>query len=173
MCVLSVTSCANQTTLSGPPVKSITSCERNSPFEGVVVVSQHAPDGSKSLRIDKGHVAMSAPQDWSGYDYLKIDTYTDARDALPLTIEIQDRETRDYWTRVNYNAVEPPGQSTLILPLKSLYVGEKGRPGRNLILNGITRLVIALNSSGPLFIGRLRLEREPAASNALFEGLYA
>ena len=175
MCVLSVTSCANQTTLSGPPVKSITSFERNNPFEGGVVVSQHATDGSKSLRIDKGHVAMSAPQDWSGYDYLKIDTYTDARDALPLTIEIQDRETRDYWTRVNYNAVAPPGQSTLILPLKSLYVGEKGRPGRNLILNGITRLVVALNSSsGPLFIDRLRLERDPAAaSNAFFEGLYA
>jgi hypothetical protein len=165
---------AAQTNVSGPPVKSITSFEQNNPFESGAVVSEHATDGTKSLRIDRGYVAMFAPQDWTGYDYLKIDTYTDARDSLPLIIEIQDKETKDYWTRVNYNAVAPPGRSTLILPLKSLYVGEKGRPGRNLILNGITRLVVALNSpSGPLFIDHLRLERDPAGANASFEGLYA
>ena len=165
---------AIQTAASGPPVKSIASFERNNPFEGGVVVSGRASDGSKSLRIDRGYVAMIAPQDWAGYDYLKIDTYTDAQDALPLTIEIQDKETKDYWTRVNYNGVAPPGRSTLTLPLKSLYVGEKGRPGRNLILDGITRLVIALNSAtGPLYIDRLRVERDTAGAGALFDGLYA
>lgn len=163
----------NQTVVNGPPVKPITSFEQNNPFEGGVVVSQHATDGSKSLRIDQGYVAMIAPQDWAGYDYLKIDTYTDAQQAVPLAIEIQDKETKDYWTRVNYNAVAPPGQGTLTLPLKSLYVGEEGRPGRKLILNEITRLVVSLYAPGPLFIDRLRLERDTAASNALFEGLYA
>jgi hypothetical protein len=165
---------ADQTGIAGPPVKSITSFEQDNPFNGGVVVSTHATDGVKALRIDRSFVAMMSPQDWSGYDYLKIDTYTDAQEALPLTIEIQDKDTKDYWTRVNYNAVAPPGQSTLILPLKGLYVGEKGRPGRNLILDGITRLVVSLNSSAaPLFIDRLRLERDLTGSKAVFEGLYA
>src|ERR1017187_8364438 len=165
---------ADQTGIAGPPVKSITSFEQDNPFNGGVVVSTHATDGAKALRIDRSFVAMMSPQDWSGYDYLKIDTYTDAQEALPLTIEIQDKDTKDYWTCVNYNAVAPPGQSTLILPLKGLYVGEKGRPGRNLILDGITRLVVSLNSSAaPLFIDRLRLERDLTGSKAVFEGLYA
>jgi len=163
-----------QTEVTGPPVKSITSFERDNPFNGGVVVSTHATDGSKALRIDGSYVAIMSPQDWSGYDYLKIDTYTDAQQGLPLTIEIQDKDTKDYWTRVNYNALAPPGPSTLILPLKGLYVGEKGRPGRNLILDGITRLVVAVNSSSaPLFIDRLRLERDLTGSKAVFEGLYA
>ena len=45
-----------------------------------------------------------------------------------LTIEIQDTGTQGYWTRVNYSTVILPGQSTLILPLKQLYVGEKAGP---------------------------------------------
>ena len=163
-----------QSTATGPPVKPIASFENGNPFSGGTVVSAHATDGGKALRIDQGYVAMFAPQDWAGYDYLKIDTYVDSREALPVTIEIQDKETKDYWTRVNYNSLAPPGASTLILPLKSLYVGEKSRPGRNLILNGITRLVVSLNSApGPLYIDRLRLERDTSAANAFFDGLYA
>ena len=163
-----------QSTATGPAVKSITSFEDGNPFSGGTIVAAHATDGGKALRIDRGYVAWIGPQDWAGYDYLKIDTYADSKEALPVTIEIQDKETRGYWTRVNYNSVAPPGANTLILPLKSLYVGEKGRPGRNLILDGITRLVIAPNSAaGPLYIDRLRLERDTSAENALFEGLQA
>ncbi len=160
---------------AGPPVKLIASFEDGNPFSGGAVVAMHATDGSKALRIDRSYVAMMTPQDWSGYDYLKVDTYTDSRDPLPLTVEIQDTGTSGYWTRVNYNAIVPPGQGTLILSLKQLYVGEKGRPGRNLILGGITRLVFAVGGSpsAPLFLDRLRLERDLSAPKALFDGLYA
>ena len=162
-----------QRTVAGPPVKPLTSFENGNPFSGGRVVAAHATDGTKALRIDGGFAAWTAPQDWSGYDYLKMDTYTDAADALPLAIEIQDRETKDYWTRVNYNAVAPPGKSTLTLPLKSLYVGEKARPGRKLILDGITRLVVAINGpNGPVYVDRIRLERNTAPA-AVFEGLRA
>ncbi len=162
-----------RTAVTGPPVKPIASFENGSPFEGGAVVSEHATDGTKSLRIDKGYAAMYTPQDWSGYDFLKIDTYTDAPSGLPIIIEIQDKETKEYWTRVNYDALAAPGASTLILPLKSLYVGEKSRPGRNLILDGITRLVVALDSpNGPLFIDNVRVERD-VTPKAFFNGLYA
>ena len=163
-----------QTAVTGAPVKSIASFEHGNPFGGGTVVAEHATDGTKALRIDRGYVAMIAPQDWAGHDYLKIDMYADAPVALPLTIEIRDKETKDYWTRVNYNSLAPPGQSTLIVPLKSLFVGEKGRPGRKLILDGITRVVVSLNSpAGPLYIDNMRLDRDTTGASAFFEGLHA
>jgi hypothetical protein len=160
---------------AGPPVKSIASFEQGNPFNGGTVVALHATGGSRALRIDRSYAAMLARQDWSGYDYLKVDTYTDAQDPLPLTIEIRDTGTRDYWTRVNYRTVVPPGRSTLTLPLKQLYVGEKGRPGRSLILNGITRLVLALEQPppAPLFVEAVRLERDLTGRKAFFDGLHA
>ncbi|HEY5960570.1 MAG TPA: hypothetical protein VIV60_28650, partial [Polyangiaceae bacterium] len=83
--------------------------------------------------------------------------------------------TRDYWTRVNYTTVAPPGTSVLVLPLKQLYVGEKSRPGRMLMLNGITKFVLAIgNKPGArLFVDNIRLERDESTEKALFDGLYA
>ncbi len=160
---------------NGPPEKLITSFEQNNPFSAGSVVAAHATEGSKSLRIDNQQAAMFSPQNWAGYDFLKLDTYADTKDPIPFAIEIQDKGTRDYWTRVNYNAIIPPGKSTLILPLKQLYVGEKGHPGRNLMLDGITRLVLTAAVGKPisLFIDNLRLERELTGRKAIFEGLHA
>ncbi len=80
---------------------------------------------------------------------------------LELYVEVRDRQTRDYWTRVNYTTVIPPGASTLIIPT-ALYVGEKARPGRALLLDGITRLVFSIGDKpeAPLFIDNIRLERD-------------
>jgi len=82
---------------------------------------------------------------------------------------------RDYWTRVNYVTVAPPGQSTLTIPLKQLYVGEKSRPGRMLLLGGITRLVFNIGErpTAPLLLDNVRIERDTAAQQAAFEGLWA
>lgn len=158
---------------SGPPAKPIASFERESPFEGGTVVAAHATDGARALRIDQGHVIMRAAQNWAGYDYLKVDTYVEGSRPLPVTVEIQDTATDGYWSRVNYNTVAPPGASTLVLALHQLFVGEKSRPGRYLILGGITRLVFAVGNGGPLFLDNLRLERDTAAAGAFFDGLYA
>ena len=69
----------------------------------------------------------------------------------------------------------PPGKSTLIIPLKQLYVGEKSRPGRMLNLSGITRLVFSIgdNPPAPLFVDNVRLERDDTPARMSFEGLYA
>jgi hypothetical protein len=160
---------------SGPPVKEITSFEDKNPFDGGTVVEQHATDGRKALRLERSYAGMEGAQDWTGYDYLKADLYTDAQGPLDLSIEIQDAATRDYWTRVNYQTVVPPGASTLILPLKQLYVGEKSRPGRMLMLGGIRRFILNIGDkpSAPLFVDHLRLERDESSERARFEGLYA
>ena len=166
---------AAQAIAAGPKVKSITSFEAGNPFSGGVVVELHATTGRKALRIDTSYVSMDQPQNWLGYDFLKADLFTESRKPLNLDVEIRDTGTRDYWTRVNYSTVVPPGQSTLIIPVKQLYVGEKSRPGRMLILSGITRLIFGIGEkpAARLFLDDLRLERDDTPARVSFDGLHA
>ncbi len=166
---------AEAETPSLPSVRMLTSFEDKNPFEGGEVVTEHASDGKKALRLEKGYAVWSGPQTWAGFDYLKADLHTDSEKPISLYIEIADHQTREYWTRVNYETLVPPGTSTLVIPLQQLYVGEKARPGRNLILSGITRLVLSLGEhpTAPLFLDNLRLERDVETPKMLFEGLHA
>jgi hypothetical protein len=160
---------------SGPAVRLVAPFEDKNPFDGGQRVERHATDGRKSLRIDKSYVCMDRPQNWLGYDFLKADLYSDAQEPMQLYVEIRDEGTRDYWTRVNYMTVVPPGQSTLIIPIKQLYVGEKSRPGRMLNLSGITRFVLSIGDKppAPLYVDHIRLERDDSPSRFAFDGLYA
>ena len=166
---------ARKATAAGPPVRLITSFEDRNPFDSGTVVEEHATDGAKALRIDRSYACMDGPQDWTGYDYLKADLYTDAAEPLQLYVEIRDTATQGYWTRVNYTTVVPPGASTFILPVKQMYVGEKSRPGRMLILSGIRRLVFSVGDKplAPLFVDNVRLERDESVGKVLFDGLWA
>ena len=94
---------------------------------------------------------------------------------MNLDIEIRDAGTRDYWTRVNYATVVPPGRSTLIIPLKQLYVGEKSRPGRMLILGKITRLVFSIGDkpAAPFFWTMCASSATTRPSRVGFAGLQA
>ena len=163
----------------GPPVKVVTSFEEPaSPFSGdaASVVAEHTTHGGRALRLDRGYATMSVGQDWSGYDLLKLDIYADATAPMPVYIELRDKASHDYWTRVNYSTVVPPGQSTLMIPVKQLYVGEKSRPGRMLDLKNITLFSISHGTdkpAGPLFFDNIRLERDDAAQKAGFDGLFA
>ena len=159
---------------AGAPVKLITSFEEKNPFSSGTIVSQHATDGQKALRLDRGYAIMTQPQDWSGYDYIKADVHTDSKNPLELYFEVRDSGTRDYWTRVNYTTVVPPGSSTLIIPT-ALYVGEKSRPGRSLILNGVQTMVFSIGDKpeAPLFLDNVRLERDTETAQVRFDGLWA
>ncbi len=176
-CLLQVTpeaSLESESGADGPEVKLITSFEDRNPFSGGRLVTEHATDGKYALRLDRGYASLDAAQNWSGYDFLEVDVYTPAKQPLPLTIEIRDRQTRDYWTRVNYTTVVPPGASTLVVPT-ALYVGEKSRPGRALQVNAITRLVFALEDGNPapLYLDNLRLCRDTEPQRMRFDGLWA
>lgn len=161
----------------GEPVRVLTSFEDESPFAGeaCAVVAEHASDGARALRLDRSYAAMDGTFDWSAYDLLKADVYTAATGPVGVYVEIRDQATRDYWTRVNYETVVPPGQSVLMIPLRQLYVGEKSRPGRKLDLSAVTRLVFALQGSPsqPIFIDTVRLEQDRAAEAVVFDGLWA
>ena len=138
----------------GPAVKLLTSFDDRNPFEGGTLVPSETDDG-KALRLEKDYAVWVGPQDWSGYDYLQADLSATGTRPLQLAVEIHDRQTDGYWTRVNYETIVPPGKSTLIIPLAQLYVGEKGRPGRKLQLGAITRLVFGI---GPQPAGALTLD---------------
>ncbi len=158
-----------------PATKVIASFEKKNPFSSGTLVEQSALGGT-ALRIDTSFASLERLlQDWSEYDMLKADFYTEAKEPLKLYVEIRDKETDNYWTRVNYDTVVPPGKSTFILPIKLLYVGEKSRPGRNLMLNAITRLVFSVGEKpeAPLYINNIRLEKDNSLEETAFEGLKA
>ncbi len=159
---------------SGTAVRLIASFEDKNPFDGGRIVGEHATQGTNALRLDRSYLSLNRPQDWTGYDYIKADVHTDARKPLELYFEVRDTATRDYWTRVNYTTIVPPGSSTLIIPT-ALYVGEKSRPGRPLILNAITHMVFSIGDKpeAPLFLDNIRLERDTETAAVWFEGLWA
>lgn len=155
----------------------ITSFEPGQPaFTGdsLAVVGEHATDGDRALRLDTGYAVYEAAQDWTEYDYLKVDVHSDADTAVRLYVEVRDDKTEGYWTRVNYNTVVAPGSSTVTIPT-NLYVGEKSRPGRRLDRANVTRLVFGVGrrAGGPLFFDNVRLEVDESAAAAQFEGLKA
>lgn len=160
---------------TGAAIRLIADFERRNPFAGGTVVAEGALEGSKALRIERGYVSMDERQDWTGYDFLEADLESAAPDPLPLTIEIRDAGSHDYWTRVNYETVVPPGRSTLIVPVKQLYVGEKSRPGRMLDRGRVTRLVLSIGErpAGSLVVDRVRLVRDDSVARVRFPGLYA
>lgn len=162
-------SCAEGQTADAalPPVRMLASFEdgKTAPFvgsapENLKVEAAHATQGRYALRLDGGYASWNGSQDWAGYDFVKADVFNADSAPVSLYIEIRDQATRDYWTRVNYQTVLPPGASTLIVP-SDLYVGEKSRPGRPLDRAHITAFVLsAEGAKKPLYFDNLRLERD-------------
>lgn len=138
-------------------------------FTGGSLTSTNAPQGKLAL-ISRDLISLLKVQDWSDYDVFAFDVYNPSDTAADLFIELRDRNTTDYWTRVNYKTVAVPGYSQISLPT-SIYVGEKSRPGRQLLKEAVTHLFI--NPKGnELVIDNIRLEKLDTSQH-LFAGLYA
>jgi len=145
-------------------------------WEGGTPESIHATNGVKSLRIEKTGAKLSAKQDWTGYDLFLADIYTDSADPLQIYMEVSDEESAGYWTRVNIYTLIMPGKSTLVIPVKHLYVGEKSRPGRMLKLDRIKLFSFSQiddTSTAPYYIDNLRLVKDTSADGINFDGLKA
>src|ERR1035437_3112789 len=155
-----------------PAVKMLFDFENGkaAPFEKGKVTTENVPHGKYAMLADKEAVECNLPQDWSGYDLLKIDVFNPSEDPVTLMVMIWDAKTTGYWTWVNFNTLVPPGKSTVTMPT-DIYVGEKARPGRNLIKDKITRMVLS-PSAYPLIFDDIRLERRDTSA-VQFEGLHA
>ncbi|MCL2648374.1 MAG: hypothetical protein FWD61_15420 [Phycisphaerales bacterium] len=139
-------------------------------FDGGKLTTENVPGGKYGLKVEKGFVVREGKQDWSGYDLLKIDVMNPTGEAVMLLVEVRDAQTKDYWTRVNYNSVVPPGKSTVTMPT-DMYVGEKSRPGRALVKEKVTFLALGPEKY-PLVFGNFRLEKNDTAA-VVFAGLKA
>lgn len=147
-----------------PAVRQLASFEEGTvaPFTPAAgdAVAEHASDGRFALRLDREYIVWDGPQDWTGYDFVTCEAFNGSASPADLYIEVRDAATTDYWTRVNYNTVLPPGASTLIVPT-DLYVGEKSRPGRALDKVHVTRFVFSIGeASAPVWFDNLRLTRD-------------
>lgn len=152
----------------GPAVKPLGGFENGkmAPFTGASgdgvaeVVTEHASEGRYALKVNKGYVTLDDPQNWTGYDFFKADVFNASDIPEQVYVEMRDKATTDYWTRVNYITVVPPGPSTLIVPT-DIYVGEKSRPGRPVDKANITRFVLNVSDAkAPIYFDNLRLERD-------------
>ncbi|MCP4680245.1 MAG: hypothetical protein GY854_33085 [Deltaproteobacteria bacterium] len=158
-----------------PPVKLLASFENKDPFSGGDVVEKRASDGTHSLMVEDGYVAWEDDMDWSAFDDFTVDLHAESKEPMELKVEIRDKDTTGYWTRVNIRTIVLPGKSTLTIPLGQLYVGEKSRPGRHLKLSAITKIVFGIGDDpkGVLYIDNIRLSRDTTSSDKLFNGLNA
>ncbi len=150
---------------SGPPVLVLADFESGSikPFLSGTLERTRPIVGTGSLLLEKKYAMLEMPMDWSGYDYLRFEVVNPSAQVIPLTLEIRDSETKDYWTRVNVQTAAPPGRSTVSIPT-ALYVGEKSRPGRLLLRNQVRRFVVDIGDRGPVTLDNFRLERLDTAS---------
>jgi len=154
-----------------PGIKIIANFEdgKTSGFKGGTIVNGNGPEGNYALESE-ATLTLSATQDWSRHDKFQFDVINPGDTPARLYIEIQDAQTKGYWTRVNHETVVPPGKSTVSLPTE-LYVGEKARPGRPLLRKQINKLYV--NTKGyRLIFDNFRLLRLDTGSK-LFDGLTA
>ncbi|MGB2822353.1 MAG: hypothetical protein WBF17_15310, partial [Phycisphaerae bacterium] len=148
-----------------PPIVVFADFEdgKRSPFQAGTAVAEHAASGKYALRVDRKWADISKPMDFSQHDYFHFDVYNPQSEPVRLDVELRDAETKGYWTRVNLSTLAPPGASTITFPTQ-LFVGEKSRPGRPLLRDRITRFVVSVGESGPVFFDGFRLERLDTAS---------
>ena len=77
-------------------------------------------------------------------------------------VEIRDRQTTDYWSRVNWYTQFVPGEQVIRIPLQ-IFVGEKSviKQRRRLDLTAITRLFVDVLEPGQVYVQTVRLTVEP------------
>ncbi len=144
-------------------------------FNGVSKEKDHITNGESSVKIMKGStIVLDEAQDWSGYENLLIDSFVLGRLPVDIFVDIRDDKSVDYWTRVNYITSLPPGEHIVRIPLSSLYVGEKSRPGRKLDLKSIRKMVVGvLNPNSGVYLDNVRISSDIRATEYHFDGLLA
>lgn len=138
-----------------------------SSFSGLQTTRRPAISGGQSAYLAAGKYIIAkldgAAGDWRGYDWLRFEVQNSGDRPEPVSIEIGDTQSRDYWSRVNWTSSAAPGRSTIHVPLQA-FVGERVmvRERRKLDLAKVTRLVIsAAGSKTDLIVDDVRMERDP------------
>ena len=105
------------------------------------------------------------PADWSAYGSLAFNVTNPSAEPQNVYVEIDDCQSTDYWSRLDFYTFAAPGTSTVVVPVDRA-VGEKSEIGqyrRPLKLACITRIALlwdadASSSSSTLEFGPLSLQ---------------
>ena len=118
------------------------------------------PIGDKSGFLDLGS-AVELPSDWSGYDWLEVALDNPGAEPVDGYIEIRDKHSRGYWSRVNWYTHFLPGEQLVRIPLQ-VFVGEKSviKQRRRLDTRAITRLFINVLHGGAAAVKSVQLSVE-------------
>jgi len=146
------------------------------------LVKSHVTEGLTSMAVPAGGYLSAWPargsalRDWSGYDSLQIDVFSDATGPSKVELSVWDDSTaigkNEYWTRHNSYISLPPGKGIISLDLHDLYRGEHGTRNtvikRNIDLDKIKRLDIILRAkTGTFYFDNMRLVRGPGPAISL------
>jgi len=159
-----------------PPLsdaKLLFSFEEGEPlFQGpsCSIVTDHVTHGNRAMLLSRQYAIATTDMDWSGYDFLKADVFVEGEDSVRIIVEVRDkRGGGQYWDRVNYHTSLPSGESTLVVPVE-LTVGEKSRPGRNIVLDQIEAVAFNIEDlDQKVYLDQIRLEHNPFVTNSFYE----
>lgn len=89
-------------------------------------------------------------------DALSLTFLNPGAEDIGIVVEIKDKNSSDYWSRVNYPLVIHAGLKTYTVPLR-ISKGEAARPGALLDRSSIRSIVLARSSESPATPGKLFL----------------
>ncbi|MBE7464743.1 MAG: DUF4091 domain-containing protein [Planctomycetes bacterium] len=137
------------------------------PFDGkggAQIVSEHAPQGAKALKLPAGawqHAdpASGLPADWSKFDLVKFEAFNPGTKTVKLNLQLRDAKDQGYWSWHNRYLALLPGANTVQFAVADLWRGEILRNDMGGSLD--PRAITALNllAEGDVVLDALRLER--------------
>ena len=127
-------------------------------------------------------------QNWSNFDYLAVDVFTNHTQRVPFSFELWDKRSKDFATRCTFDdfARTHPGQNTFLFPIARAKRNNKSegleweelQEKDKIDLNGLTRVKFILpagleNGECHLWFDNIRLLQEDAAGEHLLVKLPA
>lgn len=87
-------------------------------------------DGLRSAVLSQGEYynfdfSQMKLKDWSAFDYIELDIYSPLKASIPFYLVLGDKDSKDYWTKLNHKTRLTPGWNKLTFKLKR-WVGERG-----------------------------------------------
>ena len=167
-----------------PIVLEFPEFEKQPPDPKMEIVSEHAPAGGKALKIHNGSLSLHGPLDWAGYDYLKLEVFSDCKEPKLFMLLLEDDNTQDHhwWEGQIFGAIMP-GANSLVLPIADSKGGGKGRPYKPLVMNKLKRATFKIfqgdlwspnyDDTDAMYLSSIRLENDTDAKAFLFPGLEA
>ncbi len=174
----------SQPFIHGPVTLEFPDMEKAPPDPKMQVVAEHATDGQKALKVHNGTLSLQGPLDWAGYDYLKLDVFSDSPTPKVFMVLLEDDNTQGHhwWQGQLFGAVLP-GKNTLVLPIAGIRGGGKGRPAKPLEMGKLKLVSFKIfagdlwscnyDDTDALYLDNIRLEKETDAQPLLFDGLKA